>query len=291
METSQNEESKIKKQKRDWIALLLIPVISAAISAAIGGIIIYINNHINNTEQQKSAAVSNIRQQKLEDSKQREAVLTQYIQNMTELLQDKDHPLLKSKENDVSRNTAYTLTRTTLQQLTSEEDKNSQNKNKGSVLKLLSDSSLIKIPNPIVMLGSAVVSDMDFTGAYLPEGYLEEAALSNVNLSNANLAGAYLNMANLIATRLNNANLKNAQLDNAYLFQTYLFNTKNLTNAQIKSACNWKSAVYTEADENLKPKDAQANQKRIQEIENDKASDPKKPVDCSQWKEQGLAID
>lgn len=289
---SQEDNSK----KRDWIDLLLVPLILAVV----GGGITWFNNaeqqkrtDQSNQKQQERAEASNKLQKNLADKKQRDTVLTQYIQNMKELLLDKDHALRNPKKNDVSRDVARALTKTTLQQLPSkEEDKNGQNTHKASVLSFLSLSGLIKTPKPIVMLGSSTLgSDMDFSGAYLPEGYLEEAALSDVNLSNANLAGAYLNKANLAATRLDNANLKGAQLGGAYLFQTYLFNAKNLTNEQIKSACNWKSAVYTEADENLKPKDAQANQKRIQEIENDKASDPKKPVDCSQWKEQGLAID
>jgi hypothetical protein len=150
------------------------------------------------------------------------------------------------------------------------------------------------------MLGSATLDDMDFSGAYLEKGDLEESDLNSVNLSNANLTGAYLNKANLSATRLDNANLKNAQLINANLSQADLkdadlsganilganfINAENLTNKQIKAACNWEEAVYTEADENLKAKDPEANQKKIQEIKNDKASDPSPslPVDCSQW--------
>lgn len=266
-----NQES--DKKKRDWIDLLAIPIVLALVGAGLS----WLNNAF---------------QQKLADNRQRDAVVTQYIQNMKELLLDKDRPLRESKENDVSRDVARIFTTTTLQQLTSDEDKNGQNKQKASVLLFLSLSNLIKTSEPIVMLGSSILgSDMDFSGAYLPEGYLEGAALSGVNLSNANLTGAYLNQANLAATRLDNANLKNAQLDGAYLLQTYLFKAKNLTNKQIKSACNWKGAIYTEADENLKAKDREANQRRIEEIEDDKASDPPTPVDCSQWKKYGLAID
>lgn len=283
-----NQES--DKKKRDWIDLLAIPIVLALVGAGLS----WLNNAF---------------QQKLADNRQRDAVVTQYIQNMKELLLDKDRPLRESKENDVSRDVARIFTTTTLQQLTSDEDKNGQNKQKASVLLFLSLSNLIKkecslngflkgkvkekcgkekfrLESPIVMLGSAALGDMDFSGADLKEGYLNEANLSNVNLSNANLTGAYLNMANLTATRLDNANLKNAQLINANLFQAYLFNAKNLTNEQIKSACNWQEAIYTEADENLKPrlepKDQQANQRRIAEIKNDKASDPPTPVDCSQ---------
>jgi len=302
MNASQNEKSEPSdKKERDWLQLLVIPIILALL----GWFITWYNN---------------AQQQKLADNKQRDVVLTQYIQNMKELLLDKNHALRESKENDVSRDVARALTTTTLQQLTSDEDKNGQNKHKASVLLFLSLSNLIKtqcpqnkdkpqqcdeswlknhyrfwsehqelrLESPIVMLGSALLGgDIDFSGADLKEGYLEESDLNSVNLSNANLTGAYLKRANLAATRLDNANFKNAQLGGAQLFQAYLFNAKNLTNKQIKSACNWEEAVYTEADENLKPrlepKDVQSNQRRIEEIKNDKESDPPKNVDCSQW--------
>jgi uncharacterized protein YjbI with pentapeptide repeats len=292
---------------------LLVPIILAGVA---GWITLFNNDHQqqraekSNQLQRDHAEKSNQLQRDLADKKQRDTVLTQYIQNMKEFLLDKDHPLRESKENDVRRDIARALTKTTLQQLPSkEEDKNGQNTHKASVLSFLSLSGLIKTPKPIVMLGSSTLgSDMDFSGAYLPEGYLEEAALSNVNLRNANLTGAYLNRANLAATRLDNANLKNAQLINANLSQADLkdadlsganisganfINAENLTNKQIKAACNWEEAVYTEADENLKAKDPEANQKKIQEIKNDKASDPSpsQPVDCSQWQKQGPAID
>ena len=115
-----NQES--DKKKRDWIDLLAIPIVLALVGAGLS----WLNNAF---------------QQKLADNKQRDAVVTQYIQNMKELLLDKDRPLRESKENDVSRDVARIFTTTTLQQLTSDEDKNGKNKQKASVLLFLSLSN------------------------------------------------------------------------------------------------------------------------------------------------------
>jgi hypothetical protein len=54
-------------------------------------------------------------------------------------------------------------------------------------------------------------------------------------------------------------------------------------------ACHWDKAIYTEAswnDENdeWNVKDKVANQKKIDKIKEDTASDPKTPPDCSMWK-------
>ena len=56
----------------------------------------------------------------------------------------------------------------------------------------------------------------------------------------------------------------------------------------IKSACNWEEAVYT-----LKPNtgflldsiDRTANQQYVEQLKQDKASEPENPVDCSKWQD------
>lgn len=64
-----------------------------------------------------------------------------------------------------------------------------------------------------------------------------------------------------------------------------LIDAKNLTNKQIKSACFWEEAIYSDAEwddleEKSIVKDQIANQKRIEEIKQDKASNPANPPDC-----------
>jgi len=142
-------------------------------------------------------------------------------------------------------------------------------------------------------LVDANLVDANLYNAYLYRANLNEANLENINLSkahligsnlyianlyNANLVDASLNEANLFHANLSkanlskanleNANLSEANLYNANLSEANLYNAKNLTNEQIKSACNWETA----------------NQKKIDKIKQDKASDPKTPPDCSMWK-------
>jgi uncharacterized protein YjbI with pentapeptide repeats len=133
------------------------------------------------------------------------------------------------------------------------------------------------------ILKSANLYNANLERANLSRANLSRAQLNNANLNNANLENAYLSRANL-----NNADLENANLENAVL---YKYNAKNLTNEQIKSACFWEKAIYTELDlTNGWPtngwiaKDPKANQRKIDEIKQDKASDPLERPDCSKWK-------
>ena len=111
---------------------------------------------------------------------------------------------------------------------------------------------------------------------------LDHAYLDSVNFYGANLGHANFDHAYLKNTNLYRANLAQANLDHAYLI-----NAKNFTPAQIKSACNWEQAYYKGRFDSEYSEwiiDQQANQQFIQQIQQDKNSDPKQPVDCSEWK-------
>ena len=98
----------------------------------------------------------------------------------------------------------------------------------------------------------------------------------------ANFSNANLNDAVLSGAQLNDVNLRNANLNDASLFAV-----KNLTPKQIKSACYWEKAFYKDKYDTEQSKGItfrQANQKYIEKLKADRASDPEKPVDCSQWK-------
>jgi uncharacterized protein YjbI with pentapeptide repeats len=69
-----------------------------------------------------------------------------------------------------------------------------------------------------------------------------------------NFAGADLSGANLANANLNGADLREC---------------KDLTNKQIKEACNWEQAKYLPG--------------KLKELQEDKASDPQEVVDCSCW--------
>ncbi len=132
----------------------------------------------------------------------------------------------------------------------------------------------------------ADLSGASLIAADLSKADLREADLSGASLGGANLSGAYLGRANLSQSSLFGANLSGTDLYEADLHGAYLFNAKNLSNAQIKLACNWKEAIYVEytvVDNKWFSKDEQANQEKIKKIEQDKDSDPKNPPDCSKW--------
>lgn len=133
---------------------------------------------------------------------------------------------------------------------------------------------LVKAKNRLKLFNLATAN---LEGVNLDHAYLDSVNLYSANLDHANLKSAYLKNTNLYR-----ANLHSANLDHAYLIKA-----KNLTPAQIKSACNWSQAFYQgkfEPDKLAWIVDEKANQQFIQQLQQDFDSDPKTPVDCSEWK-------
>ncbi|MGK7935196.1 MAG: pentapeptide repeat-containing protein [Xenococcaceae cyanobacterium] len=140
------------------------------------------------------------------------------------------------------------------------------------------------------------LSHADLHSSYLQGTHLEDTHLYHVNLSHANLAGANLVHAYFFRADLSDANLEQAQLSHAYfhranlkeanIFRANLIDAKHLSPSQIKSACYWSQAIYKGEWDRAQRKwivDRQANQQYIDQLQQDKASDPKEPVDCRQW--------
>jgi len=132
----------------------------------------------------------------------------------------------------------------------------------------------------------------NLTGASLNGANLIKADFIRANFTGANLIKANFTKANLIKANFTKANLTGASLFGANLTGASLFganlNSANLTNTQIKTTCEWKSAIYTKVEWDISKKewilkDPAANQKRIDEINNDIASNPKKPPNCKIW--------
>ena len=138
-------------------------------------------------------------------------------------------------------------------------------------------------------LNDANLSFASLYRANLRSTELIYADLMNANLNDANLSFASLYRANLRSVDLRSADLADADLSFANLTDAKLDDVKNLSNEQIKSACFWEKAIYTSPKWNEVGKKwiavyEKANQKRIEEVKRDKASDPKDPPDCSMWK-------
>ena len=265
-------------EKKGWdiVTGLSLPLI------VFGGGILF--NYLNGQQQQKIA-----------EEKQKDELLKTYINDMKASLLDKDYPLKDSNKNSESRSIARTITLTTLTQVNSEEDQQKAkegkyNQRKGLIMQFLFESGLIKgsrlikidPSDPIDAINPNVASIISLNTADLTFANLNRANLESANLYDANLFRANLGSANLL-----NANLGIANLQSAYLESANLFRVKNLTNKQIKSACSWEKAIYTEPDQRNRSiaKDPEANQRKINEIKQDKASDSLTfPPDCSMWK-------
>ena len=140
-------------------------------------------------------------------------------------------------------------------------------------------------------LNRANLWEANLNGANLNRANLYRAELKGANLIRANLKGANLDGANL----LNRANLNRgilttgwliANLDEANLNGANLNGAVGLNPEQIKSACFWERAIYTQAKWDKDKKlwvaaDREANQREIDKLKGDKNSDPRNPIDCT----------
>jgi len=152
-----------------------------------------------------------------------------------------------------------------------------------------------------VYLGGEI-SDSNFERASLQSAYLQGKFINN-NFQYADLSGVtlqgYLN-SNIRYVSLVGADLQKAVFDSVDFYEVNLFRANlkgatiinsNPTAHQIKRACNWEQAYYINAElsqiagnlESHKAANQQQNQQYIEQLKQDKASDPKEPVDCSKW--------
>ncbi len=140
-------------------------------------------------------------------------------------------------------------------------------------------------------LSSAYLYRANLQSANLYRANLQSANLQRANLQKANLYGAYLSSANLYDANLYDANLYDANLYGANLYRAnlygaYLIKVQNLTSSQIKLACHWETAFYKGYFDNENDElrvDNKANLQYIDQLKQDKASNPLAPVDCSVW--------
>jgi uncharacterized protein YjbI with pentapeptide repeats len=143
----------------------------------------------------------------IEDQRAQDTALQAYLDQMTELILERN--LRDSKEESEVRTLARARTLTVLGRLDPDR--------KRSVVQFLYESDLIRKGNPIVDLENADLSEADLHLDNLSEADLSEADLSDANLSDADLSEAYLSNAYLSNATLSNATLSNATLSYASL--------------------------------------------------------------------------
>jgi hypothetical protein len=157
------------------------------------------------------------------DQRAQDEALQAYLDQMSQLLLDKDRPLLKSKtdskvgqdrpehesgtESEVQTlNEIQTLARARTQTVLTRLDRT----RKRSVVQFLYEAALIN--KNVTVLGDYPLKEADLREADLSEAHLPNANLSAARLSEANLARADLRGADLRGANLRNAILRGARL-------------------------------------------------------------------------------
>jgi uncharacterized protein YjbI with pentapeptide repeats len=223
----------------DWLKLLIVPAV-----IAIGGLWF-------NRQQQERQREDERRQQErgleIENQRAQDGALQAYLDQISQLLLDKDRPLSRARSGDRLSLVTRALTLTVLGKLSGGR--------KGQVLQFLYESELIHKDTYVVDLRGADFSDTALNDAtlygrseqsylstssalailtkiHLPGANLNRAKLFNIVLWDADLSGAHLNEANLehawlnradlMSANLNEANLRWANLQNANLYGAHL---------------------------------------------------------------------
>jgi uncharacterized protein YjbI with pentapeptide repeats len=202
-----------------WLDLLIIPVV-----LAIGG---YLFTRSENRATRVAA------EQRAQDE-----ALQSYLDQIGQLMLDKDKPLRQSKEGDEVRTLARARTLTVVAKLDGER--------KRSVVQFLYEAGLINKDGGIIALravdlreadlSGAVLSEANLSGANLREADLSGAVLSGARLSGANLSGANLSNAVLIGALLLESVLEGANLSETNLYEAKLTNHTTLNGANLKDA-------------------------------------------------------
>jgi uncharacterized protein YjbI with pentapeptide repeats len=198
------------KEFWDYLDLLIVP---AAI--AVGATFI---NWMQNERARKAEDAQKERELVVEEQRAQDEALQAYLDQMSQLLTDKERPLGRAHPGDNLSTVARAQTLTALTRLDAGR--------KRSVLQFLYESGLV-IKDHLVV---------DLWGADLSKAYLSAANLHKVSLSEANLSGADLSAAILRDADLRDANLSAAILSGADLRKANL------------GAANLSLAVLREAD-------------------------------------------
>src|SRR5215211_7241099 len=157
----------------DWAKLLFVPAV-----LALGG---YLFTRSENHRTQKLADQRTQDDRDIANNRRQDEALQAYLDQMSQLLTDKERPLRRTQQDDNLSVVARARTLTVLQKLGPDH--------KRSTLHFLYESGLI--------MRELVVSlvDADLSGAELSGAVLSEAYLVGASLVGANFSGAYLDEA------------------------------------------------------------------------------------------------
>ncbi|ACK66835.1 pentapeptide repeat protein [Rippkaea orientalis PCC 8801] len=122
-----------------------------------------------------------------------------------------------------------------------------------------------------------------FEGCNFNSSNFEKADFYGCNLKKSNFDGS--NFEGVVFDRVD---FEKSKFDGSNFNEVSIYNPSNLKNKQIKSSCNWDKAIFAQRKYDQEKNEwivenQQSNEAKIQEIKNDKASDPKESPDCSKW--------
>jgi uncharacterized protein YjbI with pentapeptide repeats len=233
----------------DWLQLLIIPLVLALVAVVF--------NLVNSRTERQIAQQRYERDQALALDKQREDLLQNYLDRMSELLLEKN--LRASKADAEVRNVARTRTISALKRLDAGRVE--------SVFTFLREAGLMHQSNPIISLKGADFAKVNWSGAVLLKANLSGAVFAGANLARmqfpgTDLSGAYFNVADLSRAHLQGTNLGGAFLYRANLSGAYLDET-NLSGAYLRGT-NLSGVDFSTVDlKGAKLKDAQIDRSKL----------------------------
>ena len=177
---------------RNWLELLVVPLVLLGI-----GLLFQIQQ--SEVEERRLEAAQHIEEQRAQDE-----ALQIYLEQIGQMLLDKDRPLRQSKEGDEVQLLARARTVTILRRLDSARNRD--------ILQFLREAQLVpsnryNVKEHIVRLDNSNLSKADLKGANLDSFDLHGTDLSGADLRDARLPWSYLPYA-----KLNGANLRGAYL-------------------------------------------------------------------------------
>jgi uncharacterized protein YjbI with pentapeptide repeats len=215
----------------DYLELLIVPA-----ALALG---VYWLNRAQRESEREAEEARRERELEVEDQRAQDAALQAYLDQMSQLLTDKERPLRRAQPGDHLSVVARAWTLTVLTRL--------DGARKASVVRFLYESGLIRKDRLVLDLTGANLTEADLfygvnlVGAYLRRADLREAFLPKADLRGADLGGANLVWASLPGTNLRGADLSGAILSSANLSEADLRRT-HLHSADLSEA-NLEGAV------------------------------------------------
>jgi len=137
------------------------------------------------------------------EQRSQDEALQAYLDQMAQLLTDKERPLRRAQPGDNVSVVAWAATKTVLRRMGRER--------KGNVLRFVNEAGLINKHRPVFRLSGADLRGADLKESFLRDANLRGADLSGANLSEADLSGADLSEADLNGAILNGARLGSAR--------------------------------------------------------------------------------